>query len=167
MSQYPTYENNRLARIIPAYYYRQLVQDPAHPLLNFAISTEYPPGSTFKIPTASGALNEGVVTPTTLIDAPAMIGLENTYSPTDPGSIQFYYDWTYTFYGETSGLGKINFLTCIARSSDVCFYKVGGGFAGEIEQGLGILRLQQYAQALGYNQPSGIELPGESYRVGP
>jgi penicillin-binding protein 2 len=50
---------------------------------------------------------------------------------------------------------------CIARSSDVCFYKVGGGFAGEVDQGLGIYRLQQYAQALGYNQPSGIELPGE------
>jgi len=161
MVQYPTYENNRLARIIPAYYYRQLEQDPAHPLLNFAISTEYPPGSTFKIATATGALNEGVVTPVTVIDAPAMIGLKNTFSPTDPGSIQYYYDWTYTFYGETSGLGKIPFLECIARSSDVCFYKVGGGFAGEIDQGLGIFRLQQYARALGYNQQSGIELPGE------
>ena len=62
---------------------------------------------------------------------------------------------------ETSGLGKIPFLECIARSSDVCFYKVGGGYANEIEQGLGIERLQQYAQAVGYNQPSGIELPGE------
>jgi penicillin-binding protein 2 len=161
MAQYPTYENNRMARIIPAYYYNQLVQDPAHPLLNFAVSTEYPPGSTFKIATATGVLNEGVVTPTTLIDAPAMIGLKTTFSPTDPGQIQYYYDWTYTFYGETSGLGKIPFLECIARSSDVCFYKVAGGFAGEIDQGLGIYRLQQYAEALGYNQPSGIELPGE------
>ena len=77
MVQYPTYENNRMARIIPAYYYNQLEQDPAHPLLNFAISAEFPPGSTFKIATATGALNEGVVTPTTLIDAPAMIGLQN------------------------------------------------------------------------------------------
>jgi penicillin-binding protein 2 len=161
MTQYPTFENNRMARIIPAYYYNQLEKDPAHPLLNFAISTEYPPGSTFKISTALGALNEGVVIPSTVIDAPAMIGLKNTFSPTDPGSIQYYYDWTYTFYGETSGLGKIPFLQCIARSSDVCFYKVGGGFENEIEQGLGILRLRQYAQALGYNQVSGIELPGE------
>jgi penicillin-binding protein 2 len=161
MSQYPTYENNRMARIIPEYYYRQLEQDPAHPLLNFAVSAEFPPGSTFKIATATGALNEGVVTPTTVIDAPAMIGLKTTFSPTDPGNIQYYYDWTYTFYGETSGLGKISFLECIARSSDVCFYKVGGGFAGEVDQGLGIYRLQQYAQAIGYNQPSGIELPGE------
>jgi penicillin-binding protein 2 len=162
MAQYPTYENNRMARIIPSYYYNQLAQDPTHPLLNYAISTEYPPGSTFKISTALGALNEGVVTPTTVIDAPAMIGLKTTFSPTDPGATEFYYDWTYTFYGQTSGLGKISFLECIARSSDVCFYKVGGGYPGEVDQGLGILRLQQYAQALGYNQPSGIELPGES-----
>ena len=162
MAQYPTYENNRMARIIPSYYYNQLAKDPAHPLLNFAISTEYPPGSTFKLSTALGALNEGVVTPTTLIDAPAMIGLKTAFSPTDPGATEFYYDWTYTFYGETAGLGKIPFLECIARSSDVCFYKVGGGYPGEVDQGLGILRLQQYAQALGYNQPSGIELPGES-----
>ena len=162
MAQYPTYENNRLARIIPAYYYNQLAKDPTHPLLNYAISTEYPPGSTFKISTALGALNEGVVTPTTLIDAPAMIGLTTAFSPTDPGATEFYYDWTYTFYGETAGLGKIPFLECIARSSDVCFYKVGGGFKGEVSEGLDMLRLQQYAQALGYNQPSGIELPGES-----
>jgi penicillin-binding protein 2 len=161
MAQYPTYDNNRMERIIPDYYYRQLEEDPTHPLLNYAISTEYPPGSTFKLSAATGALNEGVVTPTTLIDAPAMIGLQNTFSPTDPGSIQYYYDWTYTFYGETSGLGKIPFLECIARSSDVCFYKVGGGYENEIPQGLGIYRLQQYAQALGYNQTSGIELPGE------
>jgi penicillin-binding protein 2 len=162
MAQYPTYENNRMARIIPSYYYNQLAQDPTHPLLNFAISTEYPPGSTFKISTALGALNEGVVTPTTLIDAPAIIGLKTTFSPTDPGATEFYYDWTYTFYGETAGLGKIPFLECIARSSDVCFYKVGGGYPGEVDQGLGIDRLKQYAQALGYNQRSGIELPGES-----
>jgi penicillin-binding protein 2 len=161
MAQSPTYENNRLARIIPEYYYNQLANDPAHPLLNLAISTEYPPGSTFKLSTALGALNEGVVTPSTVIDAPAMITLQNSFSPTDPGSTQTYYDWTYTFYGETSGLGKIPFLECIARSSDVCFYKVSGGYGNEVPQGLGIDRLQQYAQALGYNRPSGIELPGE------
>jgi penicillin-binding protein 2 len=161
MVQTPTYENNRLARIIPAYYYNQLENDPAHPLLNLAISTEYPPGSTFKLSTALGALNEGVMTPTTTVDAPAMITLQNTYSPTDPGSTQTYYDWTYTFYGETSGLGKLPFLRCIALSSDVCFYKVGGGYQDEVPQGLGPDRLQQYAQALGYNRRSGIELPGE------
>ncbi|MGB8212681.1 MAG: penicillin-binding protein 2 [Anaerolineales bacterium] len=162
MVQYPTYQNNRLARIIPSYYYNQLSQDPTHPLLNYAISTEYAPGSTFKLSTALGALNEGIVTPDKLIDAPSSIGLRDSFSPTDPGTIEYYYDWTYTFYGETAGLGKIPFLECIARSSDVCFYKVGGGYPGEIPEGLDMPRIQQYAQALGYNQPTGIELPAEA-----
>ena len=34
----PTYENNRLERIIPAYYYYQLSEDPLYPLLNHAVS---------------------------------------------------------------------------------------------------------------------------------
>jgi len=46
---YPTFENNRLARIIPAYYYNQLQLDPRKPLFNHAISAEHPPGSVFKI----------------------------------------------------------------------------------------------------------------------
>jgi penicillin-binding protein 2 len=161
MAQWPNYENNRMSRYIPAYYYNQLVNDPTHPLLNYAISEEFPPGSTFKLSVATGALNEGVVTPTTLINAPSFITLTDSYSPTDKGQQETYYDWTYTFYGETSGLGNLTFLQCIALSSDVCFYKVGGGYESEVPQGLGIDRLQQYAMALGYNQVSGIELPGE------
>ncbi|MBU4353074.1 MAG: hypothetical protein KJ939_08415, partial [Nanoarchaeota archaeon] len=49
MVSYPTYENNRMARFIPTYYYQQLSQDPRHPLLNTAISATYPPGSAFKL----------------------------------------------------------------------------------------------------------------------
>jgi penicillin-binding protein 2 len=43
----------------------------------------------------------------------------------------------------------------------VCFYKLGGGFEDEIPEGLGIFRLGEYARALGYDQPSGIQLFGE------
>lgn len=162
MAQTPTYENNRMTRFIPAYYYRQLEEDPAHPLLNYAITAEFPPGSTFKMVTALGALNEGIVTPETIIESPAIIRVLNIYSPTDNPVYEEYYDWTYTFYGETSGLGALPFLRCIALSSDTCFYKVGGGYPPEIPgSGLGILRLQEYARALGYDQQSGIELPGE------
>jgi penicillin-binding protein 2 len=46
---YPTFENNRMARFIPAYYYEQLTQDPNRPLFNHAISAEHPPGSVYKL----------------------------------------------------------------------------------------------------------------------
>ncbi len=159
MAQYPSFENNRMAQFIPSYYYQQLEQDPRHPLLNYAVQTEYPPGSTFKLGPATGALNEGVVTPSTIIAAPGQIVLTNTYSPTDPGSQQIYRDWSYAY--NPAGLGNINFLQCIAFSSDACFYKVGGGYKSEVPEGVDMQRIQQYARALGYDQPTGIELPGE------
>ncbi|MDI6769995.1 MAG: penicillin-binding protein 2 [Anaerolineales bacterium] len=156
MVSYPTYENNRMARFIPTYYYQQLSQDPRHPLLNTAISATYPPGSAFKLSTATGALNEGVVTLDQIIDAPGKLTLVEKFSPTDPGNERDYVDWN------EAGFGKIDFLHCIAFSSNVCFYKLGGGYKDEIPEGLGILRLKQYARALGYDQPSGVELFGEA-----
>ncbi|NLH34369.1 MAG: hypothetical protein GX470_10605, partial [Lentimicrobium sp.] len=59
----PTYENNRLERYIPEYYYNQLSQDPLKPLLNHGISAMHPPGSVYKMVAAVAALNEHVVTP--------------------------------------------------------------------------------------------------------
>lgn len=156
MVSYPTFENNRFARIIPAYYYNQLATDPRKPLLNFAISNEYPPGSVFKLSTATGALNEGVVDLNQVIEAPGELKLTESFSPNDPGNERTFVDWN------AAGFGTITFLRCIAYSSNVCFYKLGGGYKSEIKEGLGIYRLQQYAQALGYNQASGIELPGEA-----
>jgi penicillin-binding protein 2 len=61
-----------------------------------------------------------------------------------------------------AGFGTLDFFHCIAYSSNVCFYKLGGGFENEIKEGLGIFRLGQYARALGYGEKSGIELPGEA-----
>ena len=163
MVQYPTYENNRMARFIPTYYYEQISEDPRHPLLNAAISAEYPPGSTFKLSTATGALNEGVVSLDQSIEAPGQLLLCEQYSPNEPcteSNMRPFRDWIYDV--NPDGFGTIDFLHCVAYSSNVCFYKLGGGYENEISPGLGILRLQQYARALGYDEPSGIELIGEA-----
>ena len=164
MVSYPTYENNRMARFIPSYYYNQLSQDPRHPLLNNTIQSEYPPGSTFKLSAATGALNEGVVTPNKVIYAPGELQLCEQFTPNEPcgpSNTRPFVDWI--FDTRPSGFGQIDFLHCIAFSSNVCFYKVGGGYQNEIPgNGLGIYRLGEYARSLGYGQPSGIELPGEA-----
>lgn len=156
MVTYPTYENNRLARFIPAYYYTQLAEDPRKPLLNYAVSTEYPPGSVFKLSTALGALNEGVVGLNQILESPPELVVRESFSPNDPGFERTFVDWN------KNGFGTISFLRCIAYSSNVCFYKLGGGYRDEVREGLGILRLKEYARALGYDQVSGIELPGEA-----
>ena len=165
MVSYPTYENNRMARIIPSYYYDQLSQDPRHPLLNNAIQSEYPPGSVFKLSAANGALNEGVVSSgNEVVFAPGKLELCDVYLPTGtctPDQMRPFVDWIYDTRPE--GFGNIDVFHCIAYSSNVCFYKLGGGYGTEIPNGgLNIFRLGEYARALGYGAASGIELPGEA-----
>jgi penicillin-binding protein 2 len=165
MVSYPTYENNRMARLIPSYYYDQLSQDPRHPLLNNAIQSEYPPGSVFKLSAANGALNEGVVSgPNQIVFAPGKLEICEQFTPNEPcgpSNTRPFVDWIYDTRPE--GFGQIDVYHCIAYSSNVCFYKLGGGFGDEIPNGgLGIFRLGEYARALGYGARSGIELPGEA-----
>lgn len=169
MVSYPTYENNRMARVIPAYYYEQLNADVRNPLLNQAVGAELPAGSVFKLSTALGALNEGVVTPDQIITTPPEIQLANKYTPNDPGKSKTYVDW------KDEGFGELDFIGGISNSSNVYFYQLGGGDAdelgagipGEVPEGLGICRLGTYARALGYGDYLGIELHDEADGIVP
>ena len=152
----PTYENNRMETIIPAYYYNQLSQDPLKPLLNHAVSAQHPPGSTFKMITAVGALNEDVIGPTEQIPCPGTISIIQKFSPNDPGTPMIYYGY------DREGHGMCDFIKSVALSDDIYFYKIGGGFEPDIpDGGLGAWGIKEYAEALGYGKPTGIELPGE------
>ena len=166
MVSYPTFENNRMARFIPGYYYEQLLQDPRRPLVNNAVSGIFPPGSTFKLSTATGAFNEEVIDSEQIVETPGRLVLCEKFSPNDPcteRNSRPFVDWIYDRNGviNEAGFGSLDFFHCIAYSSNVCFYKLGGGFEGEIEEGLNIFRLGEYARALGYGARSGIQLPGE------
>ncbi len=156
MVSYPNYENSRLERIIPAYYYNQLSEDPLKPMLNYAIAAEQPPGSVYKIVTSIGALNEGVVTPEQQLECPGTISVIQKYSPNDPGTVRL-------FYGSNrAGHGICDFLKGFKLSDNVYFYKIGGGFNDEVPgNGLGAYRMAEYAKALGFGRLTGIELPGE------
>jgi penicillin-binding protein 2 len=152
---YPTFENNRMAREIPAYYYAQLQADANRPLFNHAISGEYPPGSVYKLAASLGALNEGVVTPEQQLLDEGKIIIMQKYYDSDLGQPREYVCW------EEAGHGMQDFLHGLANSCDVYFYKIGGGFGTEVPNGLGVWRLAEYARALGYGRLTGIELPGE------
>ena len=119
------------------------------------MTSPFPPGSTFKLVTAVGALNEGVVTPDQIIDDPGKITITNQYFPNDPGRAKDFVCW------KPDGHGRVDMLQGIAFSCNVYFYKIGGGFPGEVEQGLGIEGINRYAPLLGYGSPLGIDLPGE------
>lgn len=156
MISYPTYENNRMTRFIPAYYYNQLISDPSNPLLNHAVGDVLPAGSVFKLVTGVGALNEGVVTPNQIISTPPKLEVTEKYYANDPGNARDFVDWN------KAGFGHLDFVHGLANSSNVYFYKLGGGYQNEIPNGgLGICRLTTYAAALGYGDAPGIGLPDE------
>lgn len=157
---YPSYENNRMARLIPTYYFEQLQKDPHKPLFNTAISAEHPPGSVFKMSTAIGILNEDVVTPEKKINDPGVIRIEEKFFENDPNPRSREYV-CYIYKDTGGGHGDLDYLGGVAQSCDVYFYKVGGGYQDEVPEGLGIWRIGEYARALGYGQVLGIELPGE------
>jgi len=119
----------------------QNLTDESLPFFNRAISGVYPPGSTFKIVTATAGLEEGKV------------NAETTYN--DTGEIRVgdysYKNWYFTQYGRTEGL--LNIVQAIKRSTDTFFYKVG--------EWVGPTRLAAWAEAFGLGQKTKIDLPGE------
>jgi penicillin-binding protein 2 len=164
MVNYPTYENNRMARVIPSYYYEQLLADKRNPLLNLAVGAELPAGSVFKLVTATGGLNEGIVTPDEIIKTPGKITVTEQYYANDPGKPRDFIDWIYKT--NPDGFGQLDFIHAIANSSNVYFYKVGGGYQDEVNPGLGICRLGTYARALGYGTlPDGYAGLPSGYRT--
>ena len=157
MVSLPTYDNTMFSRFIPATYYQEMEDHPYKPLFNNAISGEYPPGSVFKVAVAAGALQEGIVTADQMIFDPGEIIITNRYFPNDPGKTR-----RVVCYNR-AGHGDVNFIRGIAVSCDVYFYALGGGYeaGGVTDGGLGIDRLHKYATMLGFDQLTGIELPGE------
>ncbi|GMQ77604.1 MAG: hypothetical protein BMS9Abin02_0092 [Anaerolineae bacterium] len=158
MVNIPTFDNNRFSTEVPVEYYLGLERNDYSPLVNHAISGQYPPGSTFKLVPASGALQEGVVSPNRFLFDPGEITIPNRFAPNDPGRAQTFVCWL------SEGHGYVNMFTGISKSCDVYFYKISGGFNqdGEVVEGLGVDRINRYADQFGFGRVQGIELPLEA-----
>lgn len=125
------------------------LQGPNRPLFNRPVSGLYSPGSTIKPIHAVAALEEGVVNPATQIFSAGYIEIPNPYFPDQPSR---FLDW--------KPHGWVNLYSALARSSNVYFYTVGGGFEGI--RGVGIEKLRYYWQKFGLDKKTGIDLPGEA-----
>ena len=159
MVSLPSYDNNVFADGITEEEYRAIVDSPGYPLLDHAISGLYPPGSTFKLVTASAGLQEQVITRKTILNAPGIIYLPNRNFPDNPDLAQPFVCWIYKSGGEH---GDINVVQALAVSCDIFFYKVGGGWPVADFDGLGVDTLAEYAHLFGFGELSGIDLPGEN-----
>jgi penicillin-binding protein 2 len=159
MVSLPSFDNNRFRTEVPVEYYLGLARNDYRPLVNHAISSVSPPGSTFKIVPAAAALQEGIISASRLLRAPGEITIPNRFAPNDPGRAQRFVCWV--FPGEH---GAMNLVTGLANSCDIYFYKITGGFNqdNEFVDGLTIDRLEPYASQFGFGRIQGIELPLEN-----
>jgi penicillin-binding protein 2 len=137
----PTYDNNHLTS--------DLFTNPEGPTFNRIVSGLYSPGSTIKPLVAFAALEEQIVSPFFKIFSPGYLDVPNPYDPAHPSR---FLDW--------QPQGWVDIFSAIAKSSDVYFYEVGGGF-GSLA-GLGIDRLHQYWERFGLGARTGIDVPGEA-----
>lgn len=145
MASYPSYDPNKLLGNDASKYFRQLLNDKNNPLLNRVITGSYTPGSTFKIVTALAGLEEGVITPDTII---VDKGPYTKYvkDPKDAPAC-----WLWNEYHRTHGAENVG--DGIKNSCNYYFF--------EVADRLGIDRLYKWADRLGLTRPTGIDLPGE------
>ena len=105
---------------------------------NGCINDTYEPGSTFKIITASAALEEGVVTPEDTFSCPG-------FRIVDDRRIRCH---------KTTGHGSETFVQGVMNSCNPVFIEVG--------QRLGTDAFYRYFQQFGLLEKTGIDLPGEA-----
>ena len=138
MASYPTYDRTTIYSDNEAY--NAALNDPLKPFYNRALLGQYAPGSTFKMVTAVGGLEEDIIEPSTEIRD---TGRYMYYAPSYTPMCGYYRQ-----YGGTHG--NENVSEAIRDSCNIFFYDVG--------RRLGIDRLDQYARMFGLGESTGIEL---------
>jgi penicillin-binding protein 2 len=150
----PSFDANLFTRGISQKEWNDLLNNPANPLFNRAISgIGYPTGSVIKPLIGVAALEEGVISEDTSIFAPLEICVENIYTKED----QCFRDWTFH--------GTSNIIRGIAESVNTFFYIIGGGYEGF--SGLGPVKIKEYIERFGWGETTGIDLPGEGKGILP
>ena len=125
----------------------QLEDDPSTPLINRAIGTTLPPGSTFKLVTAAAAIESGQY------DARSTV----------PGGFQFQLPQSTTKIGNEGGGNcggnRITLTEALAVSCNVTFLTL----ANE----LGVDAMTEQAEAFGWNSTALEDLPGQARSLYP
>lgn len=133
----PSYDLNKLSSRGANAYWDAISQDPRDYLINRAIQGAYPPGSTFKVVTATGALAEEKVKPLETI--------------TCRGAL-IYGGRPFRCWAK-GGHGAISLHRAIVQSCDVYFYLMG--------LRLKVDGIAKYANLLGLGRKTGIPLADE------
>ncbi|MFC4763865.1 penicillin-binding protein 2 [Dyella koreensis] len=145
MVSVPSFDPNLFVNGISRTDYTTYTTDTDKPLLNRALKSAYPPGSTVKPFLALGGLEYGIRRP------------EDTVLSTGefciPGQQRCYRDDT------RGGDGTVNMVRAIQKSTNTYFYKLA--------LDMGIDRLANWMGSLGFGKKTGIDLLGEAEGILP
>ncbi|MDQ3891378.1 MAG: penicillin-binding protein 2 [Actinomycetota bacterium] len=108
LASHPSFDPNNIDETFP-----KLAKDPDSPLLNRAVQSLYPPGSTFKVITASAALQAGV---------------SPTQSFVDDGTYELPGYTVHNFQGKK--YGRVTFTEALVFSINAIFAKIGVEMVG-------------------------------------
>ena len=137
MVSYPSYDNNKFSNTVDADYYAKVSTSSASMLLNRATMQKTAPGSTFKMVTATTALEEGVITPGSTVHDNVQFTKINKPWPKC---------WS------TYSHGTINVSQAIQHSCNYFFYEMGYRLGGghnlivDNEKGLNELNCRKQIQ---------------------
>ncbi|GMO39402.1 MAG: penicillin-binding protein 2 [Termitinemataceae bacterium] len=139
MVSYPWYDPNVFNQNDVTQGYQALRDNVNKPLINRAIQSSYPPGSTFKVVLTTGIIAESAYPQDKKIECPGEI---------------YYGDRYWRCHIRKPGHGWVNLRRGLAQSCDIYYWVVG-------RESLGIERIISYAKDFGFGERSGIDLPGE------
>jgi penicillin-binding protein 2 len=152
MSSYPSYNLQEWVGGLSAAQNSQLFgPGSGEPALNRTIQGVYTPGSTFKLNTATAALNSGLISPSfQFVDTGTFTTPDCRYNST-----------TCVFHNSAGDpLGTYNVSSALTVSSDDFFYNLGYLFYSRSSQ-FGPSPIQDQAAQYSLGQLTGIDLPGE------
>jgi len=135
----PQYDIRKLSGRIDSDYWAKINSDTTDPLFNRAISSQQPPGSTFKPLMALMGLEMGLITPETEIDNPG-----------------YYYRGRR--YNDLADPGKYNVGKALQESSNTFFFWL----MDQIATKRGIDHWHELVTSFGLGQRNNIDLPNES-----
>lgn len=137
MVSQPGFDPNLFTRGISTQNWQELLNNPAFPLNNKAVSGQYPPGSTFKMITALTALENNIAKPDTTVRC------KGTY---EYGTDKFRC-W------KLSGHGNMTVTSALMRSCDTYFY--------QLSTDIGIDNISAMAGRFGLGKRYGFDLSEE------
>jgi penicillin-binding protein 2 len=140
MASRPTFDPNQFAVRLTQGYWKTIVEDPEHPMMNKTIQAQLAPGSTFKVIMTMAGLQEGVA--------------QDMHVFCDGGG---------TFFGQFHACdrhhGAVDIHNALPYSCDTFYYTLAAK--------LGIDKIAGYGSSVGIGQKTGVDLPDEQAGIMP